>query len=228
MEIFEDIKAVSFDFDGVMTLDSDAIHKKNAWGIALADYPGHEEHVRVGNTLYGNGKPGGRVEILRYVLEQHGVAADRIEKEVRNASAVFDEHVQTKILEDGLVPGAYEMLETLHARGIALYLNSGTATAPLRTSARNLGIDRFLKESLGSTKDPVGGGKVENLTYIAVSENLSPNNILMVGDGASDLRGAEQFGCPFLGVANRWNEWDKVEQLFPFVTDLREIPMLIA
>jgi phosphoglycolate phosphatase-like HAD superfamily hydrolase len=218
------VQAVSFDFDGVFVLDSDAVFKKQAWDIALAPYRGHyEAYKKEASELYGSGRKGGRVEIIQYIFEKLGEPEEHIPALVAETVRVFDEYVQTNILNAGLVPGALEMLEQLAGRDISLYLNSGTATSALVTSAQNLGIAHFFRGILGSTPEPVGGSKVDNLTYTANQEGVKPSSMLMVGDGGSDYNAAKEFGCRFLGVANLHNQWAEMPQDFDLVTDLRDV-----
>lgn len=219
---------ISFDFDGVFVRDSDAIFKKEAWGVALAAYRGtYEQYLHTAQTLFGHGKRGGRKEIFGYVFEHLGVPHERIPAVVEEAASVFDTYVQKKIREAGLVPGAQEMLEQLASMPVSLYLNSGTATQALQTSARTLNIDHFFKDILGSTPEPHGGSKVDNLTYIATQERVEHSEVLMVGDSSSDREAAEALGCPFVGVANKWNGWSKQRVEFPLVDHLQEIPSLL-
>lgn len=214
------MKAVVFDFDGVFVLDSDGVFKKKAWDVALRAYGDqYKPFHREGESMFGSGKPGGRVEIFRHIYGRLGVSADRLNELVTEGSRVFDEYVQGRILEAGLVPGAMDMLENLSARSLSIYLNSGTATDALKRSAVNLKIDHFFSDILGSSTK----SKVDNLLYIMRREDTKPANILVIGDGDSDVKAAKEVGCPFIGVANRWNKWDKDKKTFPLITDLREI-----
>ena len=215
---------VVFDFDGVFVRDSDAVFKKEAWGIALQGWTGqYEKFLEEGDQLYGGGKPGGRMAIFRHIFECLGEPADAIPALVTEVAQVFDKHVQTRILDAGLVTGALGMLETLSKRDIGLYLNSGTATSALQRTARNLKIEGFFSEILGSTKEPSGGSKVDNLQYITKREQVEISAMLFVGDGESDHKAALEFGCSFVGIANKWNQWGKEEKLFPVVTELQDV-----
>src|SRR5581483_5983524 len=211
------IKAVVFDFDGVLVLDSDAVFKKEAWVKALGQYPNFEDHLREANQHFGHGKAGGRIEILTEVLRRLGESEDKIQVLVQQAAEAFDAHVQARILEAGLALGARECLDSLKAQGLAMYVNSGTANAGLERSVENLKLTSYFKKSLGSTKS-----KVENLKDIAVWESLEPQEILMVGDSASDFEAARAFGCAFVGISNRWNGWGS-EQPFVVLPNIGEL-----
>ncbi len=216
-------KLISFDFDGVFVRDSDAVYKKEAWGIAFRDYSGYEPFLAEGNNLYGHGKKGGRTEIMRHIFQRLGKSEEEIPVLIESTAAVFDEYVQACILKTGLVPGAREGLEAVIKLGIPLYLNSGTATGALKRSAKNLNIEHFFAAILGSTPEPLGGSKVENLSYFAQKERAAPQEILFIGDGETDFKAAKEFGCRFVGVANIWNKWHGTMQPFHLITSLQEI-----
>lgn len=221
------VKAIAFDFDGVFVIDSDAVYKKEAWDIALAGIPKEmrDQLIAEGNVRYGNGKPGGRVEILRFALQESGLYTD-VAAALAHAAQLFDEYVQAKIATEGVVPEALTMLEVLKNHGYALYLNSGTASAALKESASVLGIMPYIKEALGSTQEPRGGSKVDNLTYIALNESLTPSEVLMVGDSMIDVTAAKTFGCPFVGVHNHWNKWGNTEP-FPVIGSVGQLAVYL-
>lgn len=213
-------KVVVFDFDGVFVLDSDGIYKPEGWAHAFQSYRGRYLPLLMkGNKMFGSGKPGGRIEIMEFMFRGLGEPEAAIPDLVAKAAQVFDDHVQARIKEAGLNAGALEMLQTLKHRGLALYLNSGTQTKALETSARNLGIIDYFNGIFGSTQS-----KLSNLIEIARREGVLPTQILVVGDGDSDYKAATEFGCPFLGYSNEWNGWE--DEATPFadkVDDLRRV-----
>lgn len=210
---------MAFDFDGVIALNGAGLHKPAAYDVVLGSYGEDYKLAQLeAETLYGSGKKGGRKEILEYVFRKMGESEEAIEAFVAKALEQFDEYVQEGILKDGLVVGVLPALKELSRRGISLYLNSGTATEALKLSARNLNIDCLFVGILGSS-----ASKVDNLLYIAEKEGADFPEILVVGDGDSDVEAARELGCSFIGVTNCWNQWVKEEKPFPLVTDLREI-----
>jgi len=217
-------EVIGFDFDGVWVLDSEAVHKKNAWHIVTKPWEGrYEPYLEEANALYGFGKKGGRNEIMRHVFEKLGEPEERIQSLIDEGATQFNDYVQGKIREDGLVDGALELLEGLEKIGIPLYLNSGTATPALAEAARILNIDQYFRGMLGSTEEPVGGSKVENLIYIAEQTGADHKRMLVVGDGDSDVEAARAFDCCFVGVANRHNKWAESPQEFDYVTNLHDV-----
>lgn len=216
------VKAIAMDFDGVFIEDSDEVFKKEAWEKVFEPYDGrHQPHFDEAKSLFGYGKRGGRKEIMEHVFSRLDKPSGEIDRLVKENSDIFDEHVQARIAEVGLIPGIKDFLKRLRELHIPIYLNSGTATPALRLSAKNLGIDEFIRESLGSTPEPHGGSKLDNLNYISAKEKAAPAQMLLIGDSLSDYRAAAEFKCKFLGKANRWNNWGRSEQPFPVIDDFR-------
>ncbi len=221
-------KIIVFDFDGVFVLDSDAVFKKEAWSRVLQPWVGqYQVFLEEGNRLYGSGKPGGRREILRYILRNLGQSSQMISVLEEKIVQEFDKYVNEKILDAGLAEGAREMLQILFNRNIKLYLNSGTETSALGRVVQGLKINHFFSGVLGSTKDPYGGSKIENLEYIAARERVKPEAVLFIGDQDSDYQAALGFKCQFVGFANRWNGWERKSVPFPVVAKLSAVPKLI-
>ena len=213
--IKEPIKVVAFDFDGVFVCDSDGVYKPEAWELVFGSYgERYRPFLAEGNRRFGPGQSGGRVAILRFVFEQLGEPAEKIPDLVERAAKVFDDDVQLKIKQAGLTPGARQALEELKRRGLILYLNSSTSTSALELTVNNLAIAPFFKGILGGTTK----NKINNLRDIIQVENVSPTAVLVVGDGESDVAAAQAVGCGFVGVANKWNNWQDMP--FPLITGL--------
>jgi phosphoglycolate phosphatase len=209
---------VVFDFDGVLVEDSDEIFKNDAWTQILSPWVGqYEPHFATAKTLYGYGKPGGRKEILAHTLSGLGLTEPELFTITSRLVTEFSESVYQQIIGAGLVPGARATLQALQEAGCTMALNSGTSTADLRRAAVGLEIDHYFPHILGSTKEPQGGSKVENLTTIAAAASVTLADMVMIGDSMSDYTAAVEFGCAFVGIHNRHNQWQS-----------KELPFLVA
>lgn len=208
-----------FDFDGVLVEDSDEIFKNEAWTKILSPWAGtYEEHFATAKTLYGYGKPGGRREIVDYILSRIGLLEPELSVISHALVLQFSESVFQQISAAGLVPGARDTLQSLHDVGCVLALNSSTPTYDLLRVATSLGIDRYFAQILGSTKEPQGGSKVENLETIATSVSTTKAEMVMIGDSMSDYTAAIEFGCAFVGIHNRHNLWNTKDLPFPIAS----------
>jgi len=219
------IKAVVFDFDGVLTKGGEEL-KEKAWDF-LSDPWSDQAKKWLGEARrkYGQGK-GSRFEILKYVIARFGHPAVFDEALVPAYADCYDRLVQSMLVQSGLADGVVDTLERLFR--LNLTINSATPTASVRESAFALGISRFFDQVLGGPDS-----KFENLSLAATCCVASPPaGMVFVGDGINDWKAAQKFGCHFIGVANSWNNWGKKRPKgmpkYCLITDLREIPDKIA
>jgi phosphoglycolate phosphatase-like HAD superfamily hydrolase len=220
------IGVVVFDFDGVIVLNSDQ-YKNEAWLAIFKNEVGrYENFLKQANSLFGWGKKGGRREIITYVLERLYPDSD-VSVLVEERVSEFSLYVYKNILREGLVQGVVPLLETLRDRGFSIYINSGTSTKSLRESLEALGILSFFKEVLGSTCEPRGGSKVENMHYIFNKEKVAPDNVLFVGDGESDVLVSKQVACKFVGLPSPGNTWHKNPPSVPIAEKIEDILTII-
>jgi len=101
------------------------------------------------------------------------------------------------------IKGARKFLETLHGRGVTLYLASGTDEADVKAEAAVMGYAHLFK---GGIHGAVGDLKVEAkrvvLERIINSGHLSGEDLVVVGDGPVELREGRKRGAFCLGVAS--------------------------
>lgn len=211
------ITAIVFDFDGVIVQDSE-FFKQEAWRIVFSPYGEKAmEWFREAEEKYGGGRGGDRFDILRHIYQRLGEPAHTIPSLVKEGAATFNLYLQKRILEVGVKRSNRGALEEL-SKSYALYINSATPEKELEQTVVHLKLDSVFKRVLGRPSN-----KVQNLRFIAKTEDVKPQNILFVGDGDRDHDAARDFGCHFLGYANDWNKWTGSDKQFPLVTNLRDV-----
>jgi phosphoglycolate phosphatase-like HAD superfamily hydrolase len=193
------LKAERFDFDGVI-LESAEI-KTEAFLELFADYPQHQE------------------AILRYHLDNVGISRyrkfDWIFSELlgrplddlqsKKLGEAFSKITFDKIVNCPFVPGAIELLETLH--GVTdCFVVSGTPHDELASVVECRGLAPYFKEVWGSPQQ-----KTDIIRSILERHDLGRNEVLFVGDGISDYRAAKEAGVPFFarkrnGMSMVWDE----------------------
>lgn len=100
---------------------------------------------------------------------------------------------------DGLlVPGARALLENLKARGLQVFLASGTAHDHICREARLLRIDQYFDGMYGSA--PTSKTKSELLAHI-VEAGIPAEEILTFGDGRVEIEVTKEIGGTAVGVA---------------------------
>lgn len=177
------IRCVVFDFDGTLVL-SNAIKRDGFFALAT-DFP---DGAAAMERLLAD-PPGDRFAILEAFAAPHGADADDL-------AARYGKWCEERILSCPERTGAAAVLVRLRYAGLRLYVNSATPTAPLQAIVA--------RRYASGTFDGVLGGhgaKLVNLEAIAATEELTPVEMLMVGDGIDDRDAAADFGCAFAGVA---------------------------
>jgi len=141
--------------------------------------------------------------------------------------------------EDHLVPGSRDALEGLAARGITMYLASGTDLPYVTDEAEALGIAPFFGGGIYGALDNWESFSKRALIADLVSRHgLSGPQLLMFGDGYVEIENCKEVGGIAVGVATNEetrhgiDEW-KRERLIGagadlIVPDFREAERLLA
>lgn len=189
------IRCVAFDFDGTL-VDSNEI-KRRAFFEVVSD---HDPEGSVVAEVLDEIRPGNRFavarEIARLLIERGTLPDDRrVEGLVHGWVEAYTRRCEEAISRCPEIPGATAALESLAARGIALYVNSATPEAPLLRLLRLRSMDRHFRRAYGGPPS-----KLANLRSIREDAGVALEELLFVGDGEDDRRAAEAFGCHFAGV----------------------------
>jgi len=199
----ETIRCVVFDFDGTLVM-SNAIKRDGFTAVAKA-FPNGEAAM---DTIMAN-PPGDRYAITQaFAALYNADATELVER--------YGQWCEDNILICPERTGATEVLKTLTDKGLPIWLNSATPEAPLQAVVAK-------RYPTGTFAGVLGGHacKVKNLRKVMQHENLTPAQILMVGDGYDDRDGAADFGCPFIGLTEGSLERSDAPGLM--ITDLTEI-----
>ncbi|MEM7049143.1 MAG: HAD family hydrolase [Acidobacteriota bacterium] len=181
------LRAVVFDFDGVI-LESTEI-KTRAFADLFADRPEHRE------------------AILRHHLENVGLSRYRkfewIYRELfaeplsDEASRQLGERYSAIALEQvmacPMVPGARQVLADLVGK-LPAFVASGTPQVELRQIVAERGLGPYFAEVHGAPRP-----KEAILEDLLQRHRLAPREVVMVGDGMTDLRAAQAVGTRFVG-----------------------------
>ncbi len=205
-------RAVVFDFDGVI-VQSNSLKKEAFFSI----FP--PEARRVVNLVLAEHREKSRYEIISLVLaaldsRPEGPAVDSAE--VRRYARAYNRLVEEGALKCPLVPGALEALQRLREMS-PLFINSATPQEPLRRIVQGRGLSRFFQGVYGAP-----ASKEDNLKAIVAGLGAAGQEVLVVGDGLSDLRSARSLGCDFIGVDNEFGTLRGRAELRPDLVGLAE------
>jgi phosphoglycolate phosphatase-like HAD superfamily hydrolase len=100
-----------------------------------------------------------------------------------------------------LIVGAREFLSALVARGVTLFLASGTDHEYVAAEAETLQIDHFFQGGIyGARADSETDSKEAVIGRILSQYHLAGEELLVVGDGPVEIRCARQVGALGLGI----------------------------
>jgi phosphoglycolate phosphatase len=105
--------------------------------------------------------------------------------------------------EDWTVPGSHAFLEALKARGLTLFLASGTDETFVKQEAELLGVSSFFGERIYGALDDHGKfSKKMIIERILRENNLSGEELLGFGDGFVEIEEVRKVGGVAVAVAS--------------------------
>ena len=118
-------------------------------------------------------------------------------------------HPRIRQLRDGscapdqyLVPGTRALLEDLQARGLRLYLASGTDDAHLKEEAGLLDVARYFDGGVyGALPDPDAFSKRMLIGRILQQPRMRPRHLIGFGDGPVEIEDLKRAGAVAVGLA---------------------------
>ena len=138
------------------------------------------------------------------VLDEHGYKAiynEALLAMVRDRRRQLDRGELAS--EDWQIKNARPLLERLRARGVVLYLASGTDVDDVRDEAKALGYaDLFDGGIFGAVGSLDAEAKRDVLKRILTSSGVEPAELMVVGDGPVEMREGRRRGAYTVGVAS--------------------------
>jgi phosphoglycolate phosphatase len=115
--------------------------------------------------------------------------------------------------EQYLAPGARRLLETLHARGLRLYLASGTDHSYMKEEADLLDVSRYFGDRIfGALDDYKSFSKAILIKRVIDAAEAKGEEFLCFGDGYVEIENVKQVGGVAVGVASDEPECLKVDE----------------
>jgi phosphoglycolate phosphatase-like HAD superfamily hydrolase len=115
--------------------------------------------------------------------------------------------------EKYLVPGARAWLESLHSRGLKMYLASGTDQVYMRKEARLLDVDRYFEGGVfGALDDYKSFSKKILIEKVVSRAECQGDEFLGFGDGYVEIENVKEVGGVAVGVATAEPECQVVDQ----------------
>jgi phosphoglycolate phosphatase-like HAD superfamily hydrolase len=182
------IRAVVFDFDGVILETAEV--KTDAF-VAL--YAAHGEDVAGRVRAHHLANLGiSRFKKFAWIAE-HVLGQPLSDAESDALGHRFSDLVLAKVLAAPFVPGAEAALAWLGARGLPMFVASGTPKGELDLIVARRGLLQVFREVHGTPRE-----KPEILRDLAARYGVPCDQLLFIGDGLSDYRAARATGTEFL------------------------------
>ena len=181
------LKVIALDFDGTL-VESNQI-KDRAFETIFSDWPEHKETMIRWHLAHNSID---RVEKFRYfVVEILGMSGQN--DLIGKLTTKFGELTKDAIIECPFVKGAEEFLEYIRNRYI-VYLVSATPQTDLEQIVEARGLNDNFKKVYGA---PIK--KTETLQNIMMTEKVTVNEIMYIGDSPEDQQCAKDLGIYFIG-----------------------------
>jgi phosphoglycolate phosphatase len=184
------IKAIVFDFDGVLV---DSVGLKNQAFEEI--YQEHFGELTPDVQEYIN-KNGGLERAKRFThFYQTTEGRDPSETELELLSKLFTLKIKQVMIDRAVMPGVAKTLDSLKAKGIPMYIASGTPHEELGEICQQIGLKEYFVDIYGAPNSKAWVIKKAFETY-----GVPFQQILMVGDSMIDWHAAHMTQCAFLGV----------------------------
>ena len=209
-------RAVLFDFDGTL-------------GDSYPAITASVNHVRARHGLPPLSEPEVRRHVGRgpHYLLSHTVPAGSVEANI----AAYRAH-HPSVLRSGtrLLPGAAEVLQALHERGLRLGICSNKPVVFTRQLIEYLGVASFLDLVLGPEDVPRPKPAPDMLRLALARLSVPASQTLYIGDMGVDIQTARAAGVAVWVVPTGSDEIEALKQARPdrLLLDLEELRALLA
>ncbi|SJL83714.1 Phosphoglycolate phosphatase [Vibrio palustris] len=210
------IKLIAFDLDGTL-LDSvpDLAVAADQTVQALGFSSVAEEQVR---DYVGNGAD---LLIGRALSQSMQVSAELSPELLKRARVMFDDNYgKTGHKNSHLYPNVRDTLNTLHQAGYVLAVVTNKPSQFVPDILAQHEIDGFFSDVLGGDAFTEKKPNPMPLNYLLEKYQVSPEQMLMVGDSKNDILAAKNAGCASFGLTYGYNHGEPIEQSQPtYVAD---------
>lgn len=169
-----------------------------------------------------------QMERLVEMIREHGLVPEHAVKSPADYKQVYNDRLMVPVrerlvnLENGAlsreaatVRGAEDVLQQLKARGVTMYVFSGTDRDDVRNEAARLGVAPYFAEIWGAIPSVEEYSKEKVIREIIAQHNLHGSEVLAVGDGPVELRNVKEHGGIALGICSdevRGEDWDETKR----------------
>lgn len=219
-------RAIGFDMDGTL-IDSVIDYEK----LSMVE---HDAFARLG-VPDGTLKAGSEKEIILSgieYLEKHGRSCTF--EEISKIIIRMDNEIECENIEKSkLFPGTAELLESIKNRGLPIGLLTRGQRDYVTRSLKFCKIEEYFDAVDTYDDHPIGEQKPNPIAMEHLAEKLhvKANEILYIGDSATDYRCAKESKAGFIGIAfnARHREmWNRIDPEIATANDMEELQSIIS
>jgi HAD superfamily hydrolase (TIGR01549 family) len=185
------IKVIILDFDGVV-VESNSI-KHNAFSELFQEYPEHHDRIMQYHFAHNHVN---RHAKFKYITEKI-LKQKYTQRMGKKLAARFSGLTREKIINCPFVEGALDFIQHFYKKN-PLYIASATPLDELRVILRSRELLGYFKSIYGA---PISKAKM--FSEIIRKENVSPDEVLFIGDSPEDYKVAQEVGIHFLARGDR-------------------------
>ena len=206
-----DIKAIIFDFDGVIL---DSIDAKTQAFVELYEQYGKAVVQQVVKHHEANGGIS-RFEKIRH-YHSNFLGIELTERETDNIANQFSQFVLNKVLSSPYVPGAEKFMK--NNTKFDLFISTGTPQEEIEYILHQKNIQQYFCQVFGS---PTSKGF--HIKKILSDTSLLPSEIIFVGDSMVDYYAAKSNSVTFVG---RYTADKRIKTIgAKVITDIMELKL---
>lgn len=207
------IKAIIFDFDGVIVESMDI--KAKAFVYLFKDYPEHVDKIVKWHILHGGIS---RFEKFEHIYKNilHLPFSKKLKNELGKK---FKDFVYQEVISCPFVKGAQEFLNKYYQK-LSFFIVSGTPQEEIVSIVKKRKLSKFFIAVFGApTRKDVLSSRILN------KFNLKPKEVIFVGDSIDDYEAVQKNGIRFVARATNENNFAglKAEALISDISELEEV-----
>jgi phosphoglycolate phosphatase-like HAD superfamily hydrolase len=172
-----------------------------------------------------------QMEHLVEMVREYGFVPEARVLDAHGYKAIYNERLMVRVREriaqlqsgklapeDVTVRGSLEFVRAVHARGLHMYIFSGTDRDDVRNESQLVGAAHYFEEIWGALRTYQESNKEMIIKTIIKEHELHGSEVLVVGDGPVEIRLGHEHGCISVGVCSDeirghgWNE-EKAQRL---------------
>ena len=210
------IKCVILDYDGTLTsfrkgqefilypYARDCIDKNHR----AETNPELEKDLQYFVAHAGGTNPQQLMKRLADLIEKYTGKSESVDFYIKDYGAIFNGEIEKRVdgfdedCEQYVISGVRELLDFLESKSVLNYVVTGSCDKAVSRELNKLEMSKYFEKVYGANVRTVGNHKQEAIKKIMADHQLKEGEVLIVGDGSTEMRAAQKLNLPSLGIAS--------------------------